>query len=240
MLKYLLLIVPLLAFAQDEKRIIGKDTRIQIKAHTDYTRTVGALTRNGSGFCTATLIDPSHIITNGHCVVKNNRKFPTKLERPEIFRFVPGMLDMKTAPMGVVKVRQIHAFRQYVQRGEQTHDIALLELEKPLNVPHIRRMRVEDSTLIENRPLAVTGYSSKKAPGTMWEGRGTTRDADPNNNLVSHDVDTLPGTSGAIMRANINGKYIAIGVHRGSVGLMNNGVYFTPEVYDAIDRWIKN
>lgn len=241
MLKFLLLFLPLLSFAKGDKQIVGRDGRVQIKELTDpFHKSVGLLEREGAGFCTATLIDPTHILTNAHCIVVNNKKFPTTLEHPSKFTFVPGKLSKDHAPFGVFEIVRIDTFKVYADKGVTTHDIAVLKLNKPAKLPYLGRLKVGHNVNIDNKALKITGYSSAKPAGTMWEGEGVTLDADANNNLVTHDVDTLPGTSGALLRIKWGNRMIGVGVHRGPVGHVNNAVYFSPEVFDAINRWVKN
>lgn len=241
MMKLILLFLPLLSWAQANKQIIGLDQRTQIRAYSDpIYKSVGLLTREGGGHCTATLIDPTHILTNAHCVVADTKKFPTTLITPSKFAFTPGKLTKDEAPFGTFRIVRIDTFKHYTDKGASTHDLAVLKLAKTAALPYIGRLKVDEKVNIDNTPLRITGYPGDKAYGTMWEGSGITLDADANNNLVTHDVDTLPGTSGALLRIKRGNRWLSIGIHRGPVGLVNNAVYFSPEVFDAINRWVKN
>lgn len=241
MLKMLFIFLPLLAFAQGEKRIIGLDQRVQLKAHSEaFSRTVGLLERKNSGFCTATLINGTHILTNAHCVVRNTRKFPSSLLDPSVFTFTPGKIDRDGAPFGTFKIKRISVFQHYLNTGTSTHDVAVMELTKPANLGNIGRLRIDENISIDHTPMKITGYSGGKPFGTMWEGSGIILDVDYDRNLLTHDIDTLPGTSGSIMRIRRGRGWVAVGIHRGPTnGDVNNGVFFTPEIFDAINRWSK-
>lgn len=241
MLKILFLLIPLCAFAQEshDKRIVGLDTRTQVTdLSSNFHKTVGLLTRDGKPFCSATLIAARHIVTNAHCIVKYDG---TKgVDHPGKFTFIPGMQKWGEAPQGIFRVIRIDTFKKFTDTKATSHDLAILKLDRSPNLPVIRRLRVDGSYDVEHRVLMITGYSSGKAPGTMWEGTGITLEANPKNNLITHDVDTLPGTSGSLLRIQTERGVVAIGIHRGPTGLVNNGVYFTPEIFDAITRWLKN
>jgi glutamyl endopeptidase len=243
MLKLLLLILPLLSFAQDEKAIIGVDNRYQVKAYTDqFYQAVGLLqTLNGKGICTATLISPTAIITNGHCVVEDHEKIPMKLSPVTSFTFVPGLLDAKSgAPFGTYKVRRVDTLKAWTETGDMAYDVAVLHLTTPVKLPQVIVHKVSSEASVESRQLYVTGYPGDKPYGTLWECRGTLRDAVISSNRIVHNADTIPGESGSIIRVKVGNSWAAVGVHRGSVNQDNVGVLFTPNIYNAIQRWLKN
>lgn len=240
MWKSLIFLLPIVVFAQ-EKSVIGLDTRVQVKKLTNpFHKTVGLLSKGRGGFCTATLISPQHIVTNAHCVVRGSKKLPKKLLEPGKLVFIPGMTSLSQRPLGSYRIIRIDTFIEYTKSADPTRDLAILKLDRKIALPIAPRIEVRDPRSVENLPLVIAGYSSKKPMGTMWEGQGITRDANPETNLILHDVDTLPGTSGSLLRVKTSRGWKAIGIHRGPRDQLNDGVYFTPVITRSINRWLQN
>jgi glutamyl endopeptidase len=224
--------------------VIGTDSRKQIlslKADPFYS-SVGLLRDSDkNSYCTATLITPKHIITSGHCVVLW-KDFPSPLVRVQSLTFTPGKLSEGEAPYGIYNIVRIKTFAAFTQTGNSDYDVAVLELDRSPKIPFIRLVSYSSLKSLSHKPIVITGYSSGKAPGTLWEGAGIVETFVDSQSMV-HDVDTLPGTSGSLVRMKVNGSWIGVGVHRGGYlggqTEKNRAVIFSQTVMSAIKRWIE-
>ncbi len=219
---------------------MGADTRDQVRNHNDPVSNAVGILSYGANWCTGTLITPQHIITNGHCVVKSNSKFPTTLKNPGVFTFTPGKLSAKDPGHGTYRAVRVQAFNGWLNSGNVDYDMAILKLDRPvLGVKPISIQRQDNLDNIANFILTLSGYSSKKPFGTQWLSNGTFIMIIGSNSFL-HNLDTLPGTSGAVIRKYEGGRWIGVGIHRGSQNGMNRAVMFNQLVFKKIQDWIKN
>jgi glutamyl endopeptidase len=227
-------------FAQNgEKAIMGADTRDQVHNHNDRISLAVGLLNLGEGLCTGTLITPQHIITNGHCVV-TGKKHPTTLRQAESFTFTPGKLSAKDPGRGTYRAVRVQTFRSWLDSGNVDFDMAIIKLDRP--VPNVKPIALERQDSVDNFAnfmLSLNGYSSNRPYGTQWLSDGTFIQSVGANSFL-HNLDTLPGTSGAVIRKYQGGKWIGIGIHRGSQRGINRAIMFNPFIFKAIIDWTKN
>lgn len=222
------------------RQIIGIDTRTRILSHEqEIHKNVGLVEYEGM-FCTGTLITRRHVLTNGHCVTGID-KFPSTIVNPALVKFTPGKLSEDSAPFGIFTGKKIHTFKQWVEKGLTNFDVALIELSANVPLNGVKIFLQKKPEKLEGLDIMLTGYSSKRDMGTMWEGFGKYAASMEDGRLL-HSADTLPGTSGSLVRAKINNKWVPVGIHRGwihGISETNVGVIFNKTVFDAINRWIK-
>lgn len=226
--------------------IIGSDNRKQVMTlETDpFYRSVGLLTDSDKdSFCTATIISSRHILTNGHCVVLF-KGFPSPIVRHQALTFFPGKLNQKDAPFGSYAIVKIETFAVWTDSGNADFDVAVLELDRPVSIPSVKLVSFANPHVLERKAISVGGYSGQKAFGTMWNGEGIIESVFDNGQSFAHTADTLPGTSGSLVRMKLNKEWIGVGIHRGNYlggsTEMNRGVLFNQKVIQAIKNWVKN
>lgn len=225
--------------------IIEGDDRDLVRDHNDPVSLAVGLLSHGHGFCTATLITSRHVITNGHCVVSGENP-PYKMRPTKTLRFTPGKLSAGEAPLGVFAVARVQTFMQWVAQGNKDYDVAVITLSRPVfKIKPVRIQMQRSASTFRNSTLTINGYSSKKPYGTQWVGQGVFKKLTGSHSFL-HSIDTLPGSSGALVRKEEGNQWIAVGIHRGSQnnpfegGFLNRAVLFDPVIFKEILRWIKN
>jgi hypothetical protein len=80
------------------------------------------------GGCSGTLIDPFHVITNGHCVYSYDGDHPGWAES---IRVVPGCHD-DLAPFGRAESDFVMAWSGWYEDEDTHHDIGVIQLQRPI------------------------------------------------------------------------------------------------------------
>ena len=223
--------------------IIDGDTRTQVLDHKDPVTNAVGLLAYGNGFCTATLITPRHVLTNGHCVASGKAP-PFKLNYAGGYKFYPGKLSAKDPGIGEYRSIRIDTFGQWVSTGNPDFDMAVIKLDRPVaGVTPVRIQRNNQVGGFADFLLSIHAYSSKTPYGTQWYGSGVSLGA-ANSNSFYHTIDTLPGTSGAMIKKRFGNMWVGVGIHRGSEATSketkNRGVYFNNMIFGKIQNWVKN
>jgi glutamyl endopeptidase len=237
---YLLLAGLSLSASASIEEIIGNDARRQVTNLSEaFHATVGQV-ENGQGYCTGTLVGPRHVLTNGHCVVEDDRRRPMRFIEPQMIRFIPGRTNYNQ-PFGIYHARRIHTLRSWIMNGNARDDIALIELDRAVPLPIAINWPAPNQNFTRD-PIFITGYSKDTPYGTLWEGVGTHGRFFDQRQMLYHTADTLPGTSGALLRTSINGRWVAVGLHVGSQrtlkGHINRAIVFNDRSLSAIRRWM--
>tara|TARA_R110002124_G_scaffold141235_2_gene305673 strand:- start:10727 stop:11527 length:801 start_codon:yes stop_codon:yes gene_type:complete len=137
------------------------DSRLQAMRTGDASRgweAVGRLNMNGSGFCTATLISQTRVLTAAHCLFDTRTGQRIDLSRLE---FLAGWRTGRAEAIRNVRRAEIWPGFDIAAGAAMSNvpsDLALLELDRPIRTTGITPLEV--STLLPERGerVAVVSY----------------------------------------------------------------------------------
>ncbi len=212
----------------NEKMVIGKDDRHQIKAKNkeEVHESIGLLIE-GNGkrgdFCTATIIGPRHIITATHCIGggTNLHFIPGQMQ------WIPTKLEDRL-PKTAIRAKRAYPFPGFSSKTQKQTDLSIIVFEENFLAPSIP-FALFDHT---NEAVTVTGYPSDKKLGTMWEDSGII------SNEGTYTLDTFGGQSGSSVR-NKNSEIIGIHISSNERSKINQAVIFKQEHIDFINDHLK-
>lgn len=144
---------------------LAQDTDLQRLSTGEASRgwqAVGRLDIDQAGFCTASLISETMILTAAHCVYdEDGSRIP-----PEKFTFLAGLRD--DSAMATRSVIRATPHPGYVHRGDRAQDdtvsvdLAVLELDRPVRLPSLAPYGIGPAP----RPgaeVAVVSYARDRA-----------------------------------------------------------------------------
>lgn len=214
----------------------------------DWVDDTGAIV----GSCTGTLVGAQLVLTNAHCLLDEVTDEPTQFNI--VFR--PNLIQGRSEDVGRVIAYEYGASPF---TGDQTEDWALLTLDQPLGDIYgylgWRTVNFSDADVLAaiDSQIGVAGYSADYPPaflsgfGSPGETAGLSAscsvllvvpEGDWADSLI-HSCDTNPGASGAPLLALFeDDEYYIVGLHVGSVELLENVTLPTGEQTDVLNRGI--
>ena len=145
--------------------VSAQDTNLQSLDTGDSSRgwqAVGRLDIKGSGFCTASLISETMILTAAHCVYGDDGG----LIAPGQFTFLAGLRDDRA--MATRTIIRVTPHPAYLHHGDSARDdavavdLAVLELERPVRLPSLSPYGIGPSPLVR-ADVAVVSYARDRA-----------------------------------------------------------------------------
>lgn len=208
-------VVSLLAFGSTQSQsICGQDDRQPAFDDRVGVGIVGSLDPNNStGFCTITLIDDACALTAGHCL--------HVLERATFFsdseNFHSNASHVYEVDKSSIRALQTRIGNDWaVLRLKPNSSTGLLPgkvhgfVEPQLSPAELPVGELEIRAMEKKSKVSFAGYISK----------GQILAAD--NSILFHDLDTVPGSSGALIIDPTNKMAIAVHTHGGCETMKNN------------------
>lgn len=240
------------------RAVVNSDDRTPVLSQNYPWSAIGRIdwvTPEGSGIvgsCTGSLIGRDLVLTNAHCLIDPATDLPTT----HTITFRPNVIRGDAAAIAEV-IDYDYGDSPYT--GNTAEDWALLRLDQPLGETYgyLGWRTVDftnpDTLIATDGQLSVVGYSSDfptsplSSFGAPGETAGLSADCSILVKLLDgefagsliHTCDTNPGASGAPIFALFeDDNYYILGLHTGSVSLLDNVTLPTGEETNVLNRAI--
>lgn len=163
---------------------------------------VGRLDMQGGGFCSATLIAPTLVLSAAHCVYDRS----ATLRSPGNITFNAGLRNGKAAATRAIKRIAAHKgfnAKQPLTARNVAHDVALLELEQPIPTHEIDPFVLHSETV---RPGKVSVVSYGQGRETLQSRQNQCGLLERDRDVLIFDCDVTFGSSGAPVFSHLNGR----------------------------------
>ncbi len=177
--------------------LAAQDARLRSLESADDGRgweAVGRLNLGRKGFCTGALIAPDLVLTAGHCLY--DKETGARIPPGEI-EFLAGWRNGRAAAYRGVRRAVAHPDYVYggqAKLGRVQHDLALMELDRPIRLPSIRPFET-DGQPHRGDAVGVVSYARERAEAPSLQEMCEVLGQKPEMLILSCDVDF--GASGA-------------------------------------------
>jgi V8-like Glu-specific endopeptidase len=217
--------------------VLGTDDRVRVTNVTAFPwRVICSLKirgRDGSRWIgTGWLIGRRTLITAGHCVYIHNRGgWASSIE------VIPGR-NAAERPFGSCRATSFRSVLGWTQKRLRTHDYAAIIL--PEDCPYGDKLgffglaNLSDAAL-NQLTVNLSGYPGDKPPGTQWFHSRQLSSVSPS--VLTYDIDTAGGQSGAPVWQLRNGQRHAVGIHTNGSPTGNSATRINSAVYNNLIQW---
>lgn len=215
--------------------IIGTDDRIRVGNTTVYPwRAICALAitaADGRRFIgTGWLISPRTVITAGHCVFMHDAGGWVR----EI-TVIPGCND-GSEPYGRHVSRTFRSVTGWTSSKKREYDYAAIILPtRPGDQTGTFGRAVRSDSFLMNSVLNLSGYPGDKGGRQQWFMAQKPKSVSAR--VITYDIDTMGGQSGAPVWVLQDGQRYGVGVHTNGSSAGNSATRITQEVFDNMMNW---
>lgn len=228
---------PEMRSASAQEVIIGADNRTRINPTTAYPwRAICALkitARNGQRYVgTGWLIGPRTVITAGHCVFMHDAGgWAASIE------VIPAMND-NSRPYGSAVSSDLRSVTGWTSSRNRDNDYGaiILPANKRLGdtVGYFGFATRNDATL-QNAALNLSGYPNDKGANQQWF--MAQRPSNVGSRVLTYQIDTYGGQSGAPVWLLENGNRYGVGIHTNGASSGNSATRIVQAVYNNMVNW---
>ena len=217
--------------------IIGADNRVRIMNTTVYPwRAICALKitakDNSKWIGTGFLISPRTLITAGHCVYMHDRGGWAKS-----IEVIPGMNDASRPFRSGVSTtfRSVQGWTQSKNRNYDYGAIVLPQSYRPGATTGVFGFAAKDDAYIRNSVLNLSGYPGDKGGNQQWF--MALRSKAVSSRVITYDIDTFGGQSGAPVWAKVGNTRTVLGIHTNGHSSGNSATRIVPAVFNNLQAW---
>lgn len=217
--------------------IIGPDNRVRILNTTIYPwRAVCALKitaqDNSRWIGTGWLISPRTVITAGHCVFMHDHGGWAKS-----IEVVPGLNDAaRPYKSGATNnLRSVLGWTQSKNRNYDYGAIILPQSYRPGATTGVFGFGVKDDAYLRNSILNLSGYPGDKGGNQQWFMALRTKSVSAR--VITYDIDTFGGQSGAPVWVKVGNTRTAVGIHTNGATTGNSATRIVQPVFNNLQAW---
>ena len=225
------------ALQQRMEVIIGSDNRVRINPATSYPwRAICALkitAQNGSKWIgTGWLISARTVITAGHCVFMHDQGGWAKS-----IEVIPAMNDA-SRPYGSGSSANLRSVVGWTQSKNRENDYGAIILPanfRPGSVTGSFGFSVKDDAYLKSSVLNLSGYPGDKGGNQQWF--MALKPKSVSSRVITYDIDTMGGQSGAPVWIKVGETRSAVGVHTNGHSSGNSATRIVTAVFNNLQTW---
>lgn len=217
--------------------VIGPDNRIRVQNTAVYPwRAICALriqAANGARYIgTGWLVSPRTVITAGHCVFMHDAGGWVRS-----IEVIPGLNDANR-PFGSHVGTVLKSVTGWTQSKNREYDYGAIILP-PNNRPGAQTgtfgFAVRDDAFLRQAALNLSGYPGDKGGSQQWF--HAQRAKSLSSRVITYEIDTAGGQSGAPVWVLQNGQRYAVGVHTNGHSSGNSATRIVTPVFNNMLNW---